>query len=99
METYFALIEDNKVVRVEVATPEFVQANPERYKGLWKQVGTPTQPFVGGEAVYLPGKDKIVRKKPFNSWLLDDNDNWVAPKAKPNGNYEWDEERLDWVKP
>lgn len=98
MESYWAKIENGVVVFVEVVEDAFVAANPQRYSGIWKKVGTEKQPFVGRDFVYLEAKDKIIEPKPFDSWTLDGNDKWQAPKAKPGENYYWDEKTREWVK-
>ena len=36
-QTFFAQIIDNIVTDVHVVTQEFIDANPERYTGLWIQ--------------------------------------------------------------
>lgn len=48
--------------------------------------------------------DRLVRLaelesiKPYPSWVLDEvNSNWIAPVAKPDGNYTWSEEQLNWI--
>lgn len=41
-------------------------------------------------------KDAFISPKPFPSWSLN-GVNWEAPKAKPEGDYTWDEDKLDWV--
>lgn len=103
MEKYFAKIENGVVVSVEVVTPEFVAANPKRYKGEWKQVGhKPEQPFVGAGYIKHPSKDKIIEPSPFPSWTLDEeNDKWKAPKDKKAGeeDYVWNEDEQKWEKP
>lgn len=41
---------------------------------------------------------KFEQPKPFPSWLWnEDFFEYVAPKAKPNGDYYWDEAELDWL--
>ena len=34
---------------------------------------------------------------PYPSWTLDSNCIWQPPVAKPDGNYEWNEENTEWV--
>jgi hypothetical protein len=98
MESCWAKIENGVVTFVECVTDEFVAANPERYSGIWKKVGTETQPFVGKEFILLENKDKIIEPQPFKSWILDEKDQWQAPKEMPKeGNWSWDEEKQDWV--
>jgi hypothetical protein len=46
---------------------------------------------------YDANADVFVRPQPFNSWTLDSNHDWQAPTPKPDGDYEWNEEELEWV--
>ena len=102
METYYAHIENNTVISIEVVTDEFFNANPERYSGLWLKVGNGSnRPYCGKGYIYLLEKDKIIPSNPYPSWTLDVNDEWQAPVPMPNdGNrYYWDENLLNWIKP
>lgn len=98
MESYYAHIENNIVVSVEVVTDKFVKANPKRYKDRWIKVGDSKRDFCGKGFIYLPVKDKIIYPQPFPSWTLDNNDEWEAPKIKPDDNFIWDEATLSWKK-
>lgn len=99
MEPCFANIINGVVVSVEVVTDEFVKTHPGRYNGLWIKVGTENQKYVGKEYVLIPGKNKIIESKPFDSWILDEKkEEWVAPTIKPNGSYYWDEKTQKWIK-
>lgn len=99
MESYYAYIENGVVTSVEVVTDEFVAANPQRYSGTWKKVGTGTQKFVGKGYVHLPEKNKIIEPQPFKSWTLNETTlQWVAPVKMPlDGNYYWDEDMQKWI--
>ena len=48
---------------------------------------------------YDPVADVFIAKKPYPSWVLDENYDWQAPKPYPTdgNNYEWDEGSLNWV--
>lgn len=99
MESYWAKIENGVVVHVEVVEDSFVAANPGRYSGTWKKVGTETQPFVGKGFVLLEAKNKIIEPAPYESWLLDEEKlEWNAPALKPGENYQWDESLQEWQK-
>lgn len=37
------------------------------------------------------------RPQPYPSWSWVEGEGWVAPVAKPEGNYRWDEESQSWV--
>lgn len=40
----------------------------------------------------------VLPPKPFESWLLNEEQtDWIAPVEKPEGDFVWDEEALDWV--
>lgn len=47
---------------------------------------------------YDSSKDKFISIKPYDSWLLDSNDDWVAPVDKPTDgqDYTWNEETQSW---
>lgn len=58
---------------------------------------------IGG--TYDAVKDKFIKLQPYPSWVLDENDDWQAPKPKPEPDKEsdqhicpfWDEDNLKWV--
>ena len=41
--------------------------------------------------------DVFVEPQPYPSWTLDSNYDWQPPTPKPDGDYYWDEENLQWV--
>ena len=66
------------------------------YTGKWVKVteetGKPTR-----TGFYHPTKNKFYGRQPYPSWTLDEDVvEWKAPKEKPEGNYLWNEEKLDW---
>jgi hypothetical protein len=46
---------------------------------------------------YDPVADVFISPQPYASWSLDDNFDWQAPTAKPEGSYVWDENTLSWI--
>lgn len=47
---------------------------------------------------YNPVADVFIAPKPFNSWTLDENFDWIAPKPRPEfGFWAWNEEEQRWV--
>jgi hypothetical protein len=55
--------------------------------------------FAGIGFTYDEDRDAFIPKKPFNSWILnEDTCNWEAPINKPqDGNkYGWNEQTLSW---
>jgi len=49
-------------------------------------------------ATYDEDRDAFIPKKPFNSWVLNEQTcNWEAPVVKPNDNlYKWNESTKTW---
>lgn len=46
---------------------------------------------------YDETKNEFVAPQPFASWSLDANNDWQPPTVKPDGNYDWNEEKLSWI--
>ena len=47
---------------------------------------------------YDKENDVFIAQKPFESWILNENFDWVAPSERPlNGFWVWDEDLLSWV--
>ena len=53
---------------------------------------------IGG--MYIASADIFTVRKPYNSWVLDENHEWQAPTPKPllDGVWVWDESSLQWVR-
>jgi len=45
---------------------------------------------------YDADNDVFIPPSPFPSWVLNDQYDWQPPVAKPEGNYEWNEETQTW---
>ena len=54
--TYFAQVTNNIVTDVHVVTQEFIDANPERYPGLWVETfyNAPNKTYAGIGYTYDP---------------------------------------------
>lgn len=51
---------------------------------------------IGG--FYDSAKNKFFESSPFPSWTFNNEiEEWVAPVAKPEGTYAWNEENQEWV--
>jgi hypothetical protein len=54
--------------------------------------------YAGIGYFYDEENDAFIAPKLFDSWVLDfETFLWTAPKKKPDGEYKWNEEELDWV--
>lgn len=84
-----------------------------KLKGTWISASnfqklTGLNPTVG--CIYIPQKEKFIYQKPFDNWILDENDVWIPPVKNNlrnmNFGYEnevsegpqfiWDQERCKW---
>jgi hypothetical protein len=55
-----------------------------------QQPHTQTIPVAG--FTYDHVRDEFVAPQPFESWTLDENNDWQPPTPKPDGHYYWNEE-------
>ena len=55
--------------------------------------------FPSAGFTYDDVRDEFVAPQPFESWTLDENNDWQPPTPKPSsgGPYRWSEEDLEWV--
>ena len=69
---------------------------------LWKQTsynGNIRKNYAGIGMTYDEDRDAFIPKKPFNSWILnEDTCRWDAPVVKPDDgqNYNWNETIQNW---
>ena len=76
------------------------QTSYNTYGGVHNNNGTPLRKnFAGIGYQYDQTRDAFIPKKPFNSWVLnEDTCLWNAPVAKPQDDkiYKWNENNLTW---
>ena len=107
MSHFAELDNENKVIRVLVCDNND-PAGDEGYSwlitnlgGNWVQTSYNNnfrKQYAGIGFTYNPEADVFIRPKPFPSWSLNGNFDWVAPLEKPEGIYDWDEANQVWVK-
>ena len=103
---HFAEILDSVVQRV-IVVHDNEEANGAQFchdlfGGEWLQTsynGTIRKQFAGIGYTYDDVRDEFVAPQPFESWTLDENNDWQPPTPKPSsgGRYRWSEEDLEWV--
>ena len=98
---FFAqLNDDNIVIDVHVVTQEFLEANPERYTGVWVETfyDTAGKTYAGIGMEYLEADEDFRPPQPYPSWTWA-NKTWNPPTPMPStgGPYKWSEEDLEWV--
>jgi hypothetical protein len=101
---HFAEILDGVVQRV-IVVHNNEEANGAQFchdllGGEWIQTsynGNIRKQFAGIGYTYDHVRDEFVAPQPFESWTLDENNDWQPPTPKPDGDYSWDENLLVWV--
>jgi len=80
--------------------PVWKQTSYNTYGGVHRLNGTPLRKnYAGIGYTYDEDRDAFIPKKPFNSWILnEDTCLWNSPVAYPqDGNiYKWNEQTLSW---
>jgi hypothetical protein len=80
--------------------PIWVQTSYNTYGGVHQLGGTPLRKnYAGIGYIYDEDRDAFIPKKPYNSWILNENTClWEAPVAYPiDGKYYyWNEENKYW---
>ena len=59
--------------------------------------GNMRKQFAGIGYTYDADADVFIAPQPYGSWTLDTNHDWQPPTPKPEGDYSWNEEELEWV--
>ena len=70
------------------------------FGGEWLQTsynGTIRKQFAGIGFTYDHVRDEFVQPQPFESWTLDQNNDWQPPTPKPDGNHYWNEATQTWL--
>jgi len=90
----YAILEGSTVINVIVADTAEVAEGVTGNPAVESTDANPAS--IGG--AYDSVKGKFIAVKPFASWVLDSNDVWQAPVAKPTDDqaYTWNEETHAW---
>ena len=84
----YAQIVNGKVVNVIVADANFVDKSDLDYVLLSR----------GGIGwTYDEQANQFVAPQPYESWTLDENNDWQPPTPKPEGDYYWNEATQTWL--
>ena len=84
----YAQIVNGKVVNVIVADADFVDKSDLDYVLLSR----------GGIGwTYDEQANQFVAPQLFESWTLDENNDWQPPTPKPDDNYYWNEATQTWL--
>lgn len=104
---HFAKIENNIVTQVLVVHNDLEHrgadflANDLGLGGTWVQTSYNNnfrKQYASVGFTYDAVNDVFIAPQPYPSWILNDNFDWVAPIAQPEGNnYYWSEIDLKWL--
>ncbi len=84
----YAQIVNGTVVNVIVADADFVAQSNLDYVLLSR----------GGIGwTYDEQANQFVAPQPYESWTLNENNDWQPPTPKPDGNYYWNEATQTWL--
>lgn len=91
--TYARLDENNVVINIECADPEWVASQPDPLTFVAYTDANPA--YIGGtfdSGYFYP-------PQPYPSWSKDGVGGWNAPVSMPDdgGRYQWDEDAQEWV--
>ena len=106
------VLKDSNGIEQEYIGIQFLKTLYNEPNAIWKQTsynthggvhdngGTPFRKNHAGIGyIYDSQRDAFIPKKPYNSWILNENTCiWEAPISKPNDNnvYEWNETTKTW---
>jgi len=99
---HFAKINNNTVTEVLVAEKDFINSGKVGDEFLWVQTsynGNFRKNYAGVGYTYDKDRDAFIPKKPFASWILNEETcQWEAPSAIPDDGkkYEWNESTTSW---
>ena len=89
---YFAKVENGKVINVVVADEALDETYIETFRDRSQRKN-----YAGIGMTYDSNLDMFITDPPYASWVLDGYGDWQAPEPKPEGDYYWDEENLQWT--
>ena len=94
MSLYAKINSENIVENIIICEDSNISA----LEGLYIKVTDQTRDAEIG-FTYNQSKGYFISTKPWPSWILDENDNWVSPAGpKPVvGTYRWNEEDEEWT--
>jgi hypothetical protein len=95
----------NGVVQRVIVVHDNEEANGAQFchdllGGEWLQTsynGTIRKQFAGIGYTYDHVRDEFVAPQPYESWTLDENNDWQPPTPEPDGNHYWNEATQTWL--
>ena len=102
MSHFAEISQDGTVLRVVVGDgdgPSAEAAMSMLLGGDWRQTsynGNFRGHFAGIGHRYDAELDLFIAPKPYSSWTLGPDGNWIPPTPKPDGPWHWDEASQTW---
>lgn len=99
--TYYAKINNGKVVNVIVADADFIATYDDGAPGQWVETwldGSLRKNYAGIGHTYDAVRDAFIPPPLYPSWVLaEESCLWEAPIPKPPGECVWDEAANAWL--
>lgn len=102
--TYYAKINNGKVVNVIAADADFIATYDDGAPGQWVETwmdGSLRKNYAGIGYAYDTARDAFIPPQPYPSWaLLENSCLWEAPIPRPDDGafYRWNEDSISWEK-
>ena len=105
---HFARLDENNIVQEVLVVPNEQEHRGQEFLvneiglgGRWIQTSY-NKSFRKNNAgygfYYDEELDAFIAPRPYTSWSLNQETcRWEPPKTRPEGDYSWDEDSLDWV--
>jgi hypothetical protein len=89
----YAHIVDNEIINIVVCEDANIGLLSGNYIKITDARGTAN---IGGS--YIQEKDKFIKAQPYQSWTLNENDEWVSPTGQGDtAGQIWNEEDQEWI--
>jgi len=96
MPKYFAQLNKDKVVE-RVIVADSLEWCVENLGGEWVETYMEGEKnYAGVWCTYNSDKGNFVAPKPFESWSLNEKDEWVSPIERKVGDVSWNEASQKW---
>lgn len=98
-KTFAKINKKNVVENIEIATDEWVSNFHLSNKEFLYIEVTETTGYPYINSIFNLEINKFIEPKPYESWILNEKGDWVAPLPKPNYEIDcfWNEKEQKWV--
>ena len=97
MTTVYAQLQENRVVNVILADPDFIASGAVGDPATWiDTTGCVNAPSVGSE--WHADAKGFIHPQPWPNWIFDATScEWIPPIPRPDGQWFWDQHATQWI--